>query len=61
MSRNHGSGSEGSVVAAQKRDRSSGVDSTRNAHPCENPADGARSAFVSSRSTTAVGTGRDGS
>src|SRR4029079_3678330 len=62
MSRNHESAwSDSGTVAVQNRSRSSGVDSTRNAHPCEKPADGARSALASSRSTTASGTGRDGS
>jgi hypothetical protein len=42
----------------QNRARSAGSVSARKAQPCENPADGARSALSSTRSTTSSGRGR---
>jgi hypothetical protein len=49
------------VLAAQNRSVSGGVSSTRKPHPWENPADGARTAWSTTRLTTAAGTGRSGS
>lgn len=57
----HGLSAPAGEVAAQNRERSAGVSSTRNAQPWVKPADGARSALASSRSRTAAGTGRAGS
>ena len=49
------------VAARQNRSRSSALSSTRNAQPCEKPADGARTAWSRIRSRTSGGTGRSGS
>jgi hypothetical protein len=56
----HSSGdsrSSASEVACQKRSTSAGSSSTRNAQPWLNPALGARSALLSTRSSTARSTG----
>ncbi len=48
----------GSDVASQNRRVCSAPSNTKNDHPCACPADGARRARSSSRSTTSASTGR---